>query len=52
VSDGNFDGVLDLITGPGPGGAPQVKGFSFPTLDLLFSFYSGEESNTGGIFVS
>jgi hypothetical protein len=52
VSDGNFDGVLDLITGPGPGGAPQVKGFSFPTLDLLFSFYSGDPTNTEGVFVS
>jgi VCBS repeat-containing protein len=52
VSDGNFDGVLDLITGPGPGGAPQVKGFGFPTLDLLFSFFSGDPTNTGGVFVS
>jgi len=52
VSDGNFDGILDLVTGAGPGGGPEVKGFSFPALDLLFSFYSGEESNTGGVFVS
>jgi len=52
VSDGNFDGVLDLITGAGPGGGPQVKGFNFPTLDLLFSFYSGESTNRDGVFVS
>ena len=52
VSDGNFDGVLDLITGAGPGGGPQVNGFSFPTLDLLFSFFSGDPTNTGGVFVS
>ncbi|NBR06101.1 MAG: hypothetical protein EBT92_10060 [Planctomycetes bacterium] len=52
VSDGNFDGVLDLITGAGPGGGPEVKGFSFPTLDLLFSFFSGDPSNTSGVFVS
>ncbi len=52
VSDGNFDGVLDLITGPGPGGAPLVKGFSFPALDLLFSFFSGDPTNTKGVFVS
>ena len=51
-SDGNFDGVLDLITGAGPGGGPQVNGFSFPTLDLLFSFFSGDPSSTGGVFVS
>ena len=52
VSDGNFDGVLDLITGAGPGGGPQVNGFNFPTLDLLFSFFSGDPTNTGGVFVS
>ena len=52
VSDGNSDGILDLITGAGPGGGPQVNGFSFPTLDLLFSFFSGDPANTGGVFVS
>ena len=52
VSDGNFDGILDLITGAGEGGGPEVKGFSFPELDLLFSFFSGEETNTTGVFVS
>jgi hypothetical protein len=52
VSDGNFDGILDLVTGAGPGGGPEVKGFSFPTLDLLFSFFSGDPSNTSGVFVS
>jgi hypothetical protein len=52
VSDGNFDGILDLVTGAGPGGGPEVKGFSFPTLDLLFSFFSGDPANTQGVFVS
>ncbi len=52
VSDGNFDGILDLITGAGEGGGPEVKGFSFPELDLLFSFFSGEETNTTGVFVT
>jgi hypothetical protein len=52
VSDGNFDGILDLVTGAGPGGGPQVNGFSFPTLDLLFSFFSGDPANTQGVFVS
>jgi VCBS repeat-containing protein len=52
VSDGNFDGVLDLVTGAGPGGAPVVKGFSFPQLDLLFSFFSGDPSDRSGVFVS
>jgi VCBS repeat-containing protein len=52
INDGNNDGIADILTGAGPGGGPHVKAFSFPALDLLFSFYSGEESNTGGVFVS
>jgi len=52
VSDGNGDGILDIITGAGKGGGPQVNGFSFPALDLLFSFYSGNPANTGGVYVS
>ena len=52
VNDGNGDGIADIVTGAGPGGGPEVKVFSFPALDLLFSFYSGEATNTGGVFVS
>ena len=52
VNDGNGDGTADIITGAGPGGGPQVNVFSFPALDLLFSFYSGEQTNPGGVFVS
>ena len=52
VNDGNGDGVPDIITGAGPGGGPHVNVFNFPALDLLFSFYSGEPTNTGGVFVS
>jgi hypothetical protein len=52
VRVGVSDGILDLITGAGPGGGPEVKGFSFPALDLMFSFYSGEQSKLGGVFVS
>ena len=52
VSDGNGDGILDIITGAGKGGGPQVNAFSFPNLDLLFSFYSGNPANTGGVYVS
>jgi hypothetical protein len=52
VNDGNGDGVADILTGAGPGGGPQVNVFNFPALDLLFSFYSGDPANTGGVFVS
>jgi hypothetical protein len=48
----NGDGIADIVTGVGPGGGPEVKVFSFPALDLLFSFYSGDATNTGGVFVS
>ena len=52
VNDGNTDGIADIVTGAGPGGGPQVNVFNFPALDLLFSFYSGDPANTGGVFVS
>jgi hypothetical protein len=52
INDGNSDGIADILTGAGPGGAPQVNVFNFPALDLLFSFYSGDPTNTGGVFVS
>jgi hypothetical protein len=52
INDGNGDGIADILTGAGPGGGPHVKVFSFPALDLLFSFYSGDPTNTGGVFVS
>ena len=51
IGDGNFDGILDLITGAGPGGGPQVNAYSLGDLALLFSFYSGEASNAGGDYV-
>ena len=52
INDGNGDGIADILTGAGPGGGPEVKVFSFPALDLLFSFYSGDATNKGGVFVS
>jgi len=52
INDGNSDGIADIVTGAGPGGAPQVNVFNFPALDLLFSFYSGEPANTGGVYLS
>ena len=52
INDGNGDGIADIVTGAGPGGAPQVNVFSFPALDLLFQFYSGDPANMGGVFVA
>lgn len=52
INDGNGDGIADILTGAGPGGGPEIKVFSFPTLDLLFSFYNGDPLSTNGTFVS
>jgi virginiamycin B lyase len=51
INDGDGNGTLDIITGAGPGGGPQVNAFDYPTLDLLFSFYSGDSTNTNGVVV-
>ena len=52
INDANGDGIADLITGVGPSGGPHVKVFNFPALDLLFSFFSGESTDPGGVFVA
>ena len=51
VGDVNGDGVGDIITGAGPGGAPHVKVFDGVSLAEIRSFlaYTGF---TGGIFVA
>ena len=51
INDGNDDGIANILTGAGPGGGPQVNVFNFPDLDLLFSYYSGDPTNTGGVYV-
>jgi hypothetical protein len=52
LSDVNNDNILDLITGPGKGGAPHFKAYTGFDLELLMSFFSGDENSTSGIFVS
>jgi hypothetical protein len=52
VADVNGDGVSELITGTGKGGSPHVKGFSFPSLDMLFEYFAGDPTDTDGVFVS
>src|SRR5262249_23657041 len=60
TGDVNSDGILDVITGPGPGGGPLVKIFDGKLLAqgvtgdaaLLRSFNAINPNFRGGIFVS
>ncbi|HEX7795884.1 MAG TPA: VCBS repeat-containing protein [Vicinamibacterales bacterium] len=52
VGDVNGDGVPDIVTGPGPGGAPLVKVFNGATGTLIRSFFAFTPSFTGGVFVA
>ena len=56
AADVNGDGSLDIITGPGPGGGPQVNVFSFNSTGqvvLSQSFFAFNTSSfTGGVYVA
>ena len=52
IAYGDIDGKQDLIVGAGPGGGPHVKVYyKGNSLDQLFSYFSGDPSNTQGVFV-
>jgi hypothetical protein len=46
------DGVPDIITGPGPGGGPDVRVWDGATGNLVREFMAYMPSFTGGIFVA
>ncbi len=50
VGDLDSDGIDEIITGAGPGGAPHVRGFS-GNGTLIYSFYSGSSDFEGGVSV-
>jgi hypothetical protein len=52
VGDVNGDGVPDIITGTGPGGAPHIEVFSGTNLALLASFYAFNSAFRGGVSVA
>jgi predicted outer membrane repeat protein len=60
AADVNGDGVVDLITGAGPGGGPHVQAFDgtsiaqgSPSPTVLDSFYAFNDGNdTAGVYVS
>ena len=51
-ADLNNDGILDLVTGAGPGGAPHVKVFDGVTGDIINQWFAYPISFTGGVFVA
>ena len=52
AGDINGDGIMDVITGAGPGGAPHVRAFSGNSLVEVMSFYAYDPSFTGGVDVA
>src|SRR5207248_1252473 len=52
TGDVNGDGVVDIITGAGPGGPPQVRAFDGRTLAERASFLAYGIGYSGGIFVA
>ena len=52
AGDVNGDGVEDVITAPGPGGAPHVRVFNGRDGSSLFSFFAFDPGWTGGLFVT
>lgn len=52
LGDVNGDGLADIITGAGQGGAPQVKVFSGSDASLIASFFAYDVSFQGGVTVA
>jgi len=52
AGDVTGDGRAEIITGAGPGGAPQVRVFDGATGDDVASFFAYDPAFTGGIFVA
>jgi uncharacterized repeat protein (TIGR01451 family) len=52
AGDVNFDGLADIITGAGPGGAPHVQVFNAANGSVLQSFFAYDLTFHGGVFVA
>jgi hypothetical protein len=52
TGDVNGDGLVDIVTGAGAGGWPQVRVFSGADLSELTTFLAYDISFTGGVYVA
>ena len=52
VGDVDGDGLVDIVTGAGPGAGPHVKAFRGTDLTLLQSFFAFDRTFTGGVNVA
>ena len=50
--DFNNDGILDIVTGAGRGGAPHVKVFDGATNAIISQWFAYPVTFTGGVFVA
>lgn len=52
TGDVDGDGYADIVTGPGPGGGPDIEVFSGKDGRLIHHFFAFSPSFTGGVFVA
>ena len=52
VGYGNNDPFLDILTGAGPGGGPVLSVWSFPSLDLINTYFVSNPSGLNGIWIA
>lgn len=52
AADVDHDGLADIVTGPGPGHAPQVRVYKMPEQSLLHDFYAFDMNFIGGVYVA